>query len=255
VTDEVDPAPGNGATIRTQKKPPLFFLLPHEWGQLALRHFTLVFGDKQSVVPLAVKRVGWRLDRNSTIGELAETTVSDIRRVQPHGPYRLCGFSFTGILAYEVAGRLRSEGEGVEWLGLLDTRYSRSGHREGFQRSPMQLLRRTIQSPGAVWRDAQQTGQRGLNYLLEACKLNTLPVFDLAGAYALVSKHNCVGHDAPLTVFVTVESNEGDSPSLGWEEIHRGSIEVVHVGGDHQTMLKPPHVSVLARQMAASFPD
>jgi thioesterase domain-containing protein/acyl carrier protein len=56
-----------------------------------------------------------------TVEELAEIYLADIRQVQPTGPYQVCGFSFGGIVAFEVARRLRNIGEAVSFLGLLDT--------------------------------------------------------------------------------------------------------------------------------------
>ncbi|GAB3350938.1 amino acid adenylation domain-containing protein [Lysobacter tyrosinilyticus] len=44
-----------------------------------------------------------------------------IRARQPRGPYRLLGWSTGGLFAAAVAERLTAEGEGVEYLGLLDT--------------------------------------------------------------------------------------------------------------------------------------
>lgn len=55
-----------------------------------------------------------------TVESLAEAYLEEIRRVQPHGPYHLCGFSFGGQVAYEIARTLRGEGERVGLLGLLD---------------------------------------------------------------------------------------------------------------------------------------
>src|SRR4029077_1881736 len=50
-------------------------------------------------------------------GELLEV----LRAGQPRGPYRLAGYSFGGVLAYHLAGRLREAGEQVEFLALIDT--------------------------------------------------------------------------------------------------------------------------------------
>ena len=52
---------------------------------------------------------------------MAELYVDAIRRVQPHGPYALVGYSFGGLVAYEMARRLAAAGEAVEPVALLDT--------------------------------------------------------------------------------------------------------------------------------------
>jgi pimeloyl-ACP methyl ester carboxylesterase len=55
------------------------------------------------------------------IPRLARAYLDAIRRRQPQGPYRLLGFSFGGVVAFEVAQQLRSQGEEVELLAILDS--------------------------------------------------------------------------------------------------------------------------------------
>ncbi|HEY6250090.1 MAG TPA: amino acid adenylation domain-containing protein [Candidatus Angelobacter sp.] len=59
-----------------------------------------------------------------TIEEMAELYVDCICQVQPHGPYRVAGWSAGGTIAYEMARRLIEMGEQVGFVGLFDTVYS-----------------------------------------------------------------------------------------------------------------------------------
>ncbi|MFG2310940.1 type I polyketide synthase [Streptomyces sp. NPDC048566] len=43
-----------------------------------------------------------------------------VREVQPHGPYRLLGWSYGGFVAHAMARALREQGERVELLAMLD---------------------------------------------------------------------------------------------------------------------------------------
>ncbi|GAA3866337.1 non-ribosomal peptide synthetase [Streptomyces sedi] len=52
--------------------------------------------------------------------EMAALYVQAMRTVQPHGPYRLLGWSFGGNVAHEAAVLLRRSGEEVELLALMD---------------------------------------------------------------------------------------------------------------------------------------
>jgi thioesterase domain-containing protein/acyl carrier protein len=56
-----------------------------------------------------------------TIEEMAELYVDGIRQVQPHGPYRVAGWSAGGTIAYAMARRLIEMGGKVGFLGLLDS--------------------------------------------------------------------------------------------------------------------------------------
>jgi acetoacetyl-CoA synthetase len=52
---------------------------------------------------------------------MASTYVEVIRLVQPRGPYAIAGYSFGGLVAFEMARRLSAEGERVDTLALIDS--------------------------------------------------------------------------------------------------------------------------------------
>ncbi|SPL99593.1 unnamed protein product [[Actinomadura] parvosata subsp. kistnae] len=52
--------------------------------------------------------------------ELAEDYLRRVRAVRPEGPYLLLGHSFGGLLAYEMAARLRADGQAVGLVASLD---------------------------------------------------------------------------------------------------------------------------------------
>lgn len=52
---------------------------------------------------------------------LARAYLAAIRARQPAGPYRLLGFSFGGVVAFEIAQQLRARGETVALLAILDS--------------------------------------------------------------------------------------------------------------------------------------
>jgi amino acid adenylation domain-containing protein len=56
-----------------------------------------------------------------TIERIATRYVEAIRQVQRTGPYHLGGWSFGGLLAFEMAQQLQKEGESVALLVVLDT--------------------------------------------------------------------------------------------------------------------------------------
>jgi thioesterase domain-containing protein/acyl carrier protein len=59
--------------------------------------------------------------RNVTIQELAGEYIQSIRRVQPYGPYYLLGWSFGGLIVYEMSAQLEQQNESVIFLGLVDS--------------------------------------------------------------------------------------------------------------------------------------
>src|SRR5439155_490607 len=68
-----------------------------------------------------------------TVEELADSYLAALRKVQPHGPYALGGWSFGGFVAFEMARRLRASGEEVAQPVLLDTTALTQGRRHRHQ--------------------------------------------------------------------------------------------------------------------------
>jgi pimeloyl-ACP methyl ester carboxylesterase len=55
-----------------------------------------------------------------SIEQLAAQYLSDIRLVQPNGPYHICGFSAGGMIAFEIARQLREDGDTIGTLLLIE---------------------------------------------------------------------------------------------------------------------------------------
>ena len=58
------------------------------------------------------------LDR---IEDIAEFHLDAIRRLQPHGPYFLIGYSLGGLVSLEIARRLSQAGEAIALLAMVDS--------------------------------------------------------------------------------------------------------------------------------------
>ena len=56
----------------------------------------------------------------TSVEEIAAECVAAIRQVQPHGPYRVGGHCFGGLVAFEIAQRLDALGEEVALVAILD---------------------------------------------------------------------------------------------------------------------------------------
>ncbi|TSE01724.1 amino acid adenylation domain-containing protein [Skermania sp. ID1734] len=66
--------------------------------------------------PLVVEDVSY-----SSIEELAARYIAEIKRVQGSGPYHLLGWSLGGLIAHEMAVQLRSAGDDVALLSMMDS--------------------------------------------------------------------------------------------------------------------------------------
>jgi thioesterase domain-containing protein/acyl carrier protein len=84
---------------------------------------------------------------NLTVEALAERFIDAVRSIQPHGPYRLGGWSFGGIVAFEMAHQLLADGEEVDVLIILDS--DLPNRQKGVAPSP---LRKAIRLGGKCFR-------------------------------------------------------------------------------------------------------
>ncbi|GAA1595385.1 hypothetical protein GCM10009764_18040 [Nocardia ninae] len=100
---------------------PLFCLHPMyglAWSYAGLTQFLPADQPIYGVQSPALAEDG---DLPTSIAELAHRYVSEIRTVQPHGPYKLLGWSLGGVLAHAIATELQADGEQVALLAMMDS--------------------------------------------------------------------------------------------------------------------------------------
>ncbi|CAM3363662.1 amino acid adenylation domain-containing protein [Pseudomonas floridensis] len=108
-----------------------------------------------------------------TLEGLATRLVARIRTVQAHGPYRLAGWSFGGVLAYEVATQLLGMDENVSFLGLLDSYVPRlTDQGKARWQGPNLLERELLAHCSAYW---QTQGSQGVTPLMRLVALQEQP--------------------------------------------------------------------------------
>lgn len=101
----------------TQK--PLF--LVHEFSGLDVYFPALGKHIDPDIPVYGLPAIAWGEEQLQTMECLATRLLGILRSVQPQGPYRLAGWSFGGVLAYEIATQLIGLDEEVEFIGLIDS--------------------------------------------------------------------------------------------------------------------------------------
>jgi phthiocerol/phenolphthiocerol synthesis type-I polyketide synthase E len=102
-------------------RPPFFCMHGAGGTVLMYRDLARHLGDDQPFYGLQSQGLDGGCAPLTTVEEMAALYVSEIRRVQPHGPYFVGGYCMGGTVAFEVAQQLRREGEPVALLALFDT--------------------------------------------------------------------------------------------------------------------------------------
>ncbi|HEU4713537.1 MAG TPA: amino acid adenylation domain-containing protein [Pyrinomonadaceae bacterium] len=110
--------PSQVVTLRPNSSKRLLFLV-HPLGGEPVPYRALAHSIKS---PVRVVGLCWRPTETceTTLEEMAAIHLAQMRAVQPEGPYLLAGWSFGGVLAYEIAQQIVASGATVEFLGLID---------------------------------------------------------------------------------------------------------------------------------------
>jgi aspartate racemase len=195
-----------------------------------------------------------------------------IRRVQPHGPYRLIGYCMGGVLALEAARRLQAGGEAVELLVLIDSFHAPRGLAPPpdepaalFEAFALDLVERGGGDPREARAQLASMAERErIAFAMEwARKARVLPP-DVADADAFVpwmrtSAANAalyLGHEAApyagRVLFLRAEERGAD-PLDSWGATFQGALRVVDVPGSHASMIEPPHVDALAAAVRSAL--
>ena len=165
------------------------------------------------------------------------------RHAQP--PYRLAGYSFGGVLAFETARALLARGEAVSHLILLDPgvpwqdplRLGKAVYRafrDGGEGDGWRAVSRTV--PAALGlRDAPQT----LEDAHQAAMLRYKP--------APLAVENAV-------LIAATQNPKAAGIEPAWRDLITGGLRVEQIEADHMTLMKPPHIwpvaQIIARELA-----
>ena len=286
---EEDAARGKVSSLveiqRTGCNPPLYVL--HDLGGdvFFARHLPIYFGVDHPVYGLHAGPASGIVRGQGRLEELAAHYVEDLVASRPNGPYCLVGYSFGGFLAYEVARQLSSRGLRVGHLAIVDTGPSFRGRRsiaarlrgilhflrnirwwvqedllESRPGEMFQRLRRKVRE--VAKRLKRVTNSRGRCArgpdLEDIFDLRNLPedyVRTMDYHLRLLREYQPRPYSGPLTLyrartqrlFCLTESD------LGWGRIVSGGIEVVQIPGNHDSIVKEPHVRLLAEALRGAI--
>jgi thioesterase domain-containing protein len=173
-----------------------------------------------------------------SVRAIAERHVRTLRAVQPVGPYRLAGHSLGGVVALEMAHRLRAEGDEVELLAILDS----------FPPDPS--LAPAVLT-GDVYARAKKLaaivttgllGDRGLGHYLRFHQQGQL----------LQRRYRGAPWDGRSLV-VVARDDPGAPARERWEAHLTGEWELCRVAGDHVGILHEPDVAGVAAALSAGL--
>ncbi|WP_158702403.1 thioesterase domain-containing protein [Kitasatospora sp. MMS16-BH015] len=226
-------------------RPPLFLLHPVGGSVYFYRELSRCLPAAQPVLGFQAAGLRDGAEPLGTVEELAERYLAELRGVQPAGPYALGGAAFGGLVALEMAQRLRAEGEAVRLLALFDT-----------------------PGPGQMPPDRHGalTGAEAEALLAERMSAEGLTAVNDAYAHEILKVYRTnvralhayrpAPYQGRILYFLAQERREGIDPArpdLAWTELALGGLDTRVLPGDYGTVFGPRNAETVARVLAAEL--
>ena len=249
---------------------PLFCVHGLEGNVLFYRSLAQYLKPERPVYALQAQGLDGKQAPCTSLIEMASRYIQEIRQVQLHGPYFLAGFSFGGLVAYEIAQQLYARGEKVALLALIDTRVSIAGKSyptkswksKFFQSVKILRVKPKEEQLNNVWGRLKWylTGRFGIFYRFYLRYIKRSPV-DLQLLNVLVANHQAGKNYSPLVYlgkltlfraskqYAEVQINNELGNELGWESLAAGGLESYEIPGSHHTIMQEQNVRLLAEKL------
>nr|WP_202511474.1 non-ribosomal peptide synthetase [Streptomyces sp. SID3343] len=269
--------------IRPQgTRPPLFMVHPMGGNVLCYVGFARHLPNDQPLHALQAAGADPGTTPLRSVEDLADSYLTALRTVQPHGPYTIGGWSFGGFVAFEIARRLRAAGEQAALL-VVDTTALDQGPRaphddeallEWFFHELL-WLRDGGATPARIIPDGLRSREEKFALMARvASERGVLPagssgavIRRLFGVYRAnwqaTLAYRPPREDQDLTLIRASEplpavlsamhhaaGTRHQDPCNGWSTMTSGRIHVVRVPGDHLTIMEEPYVAHVAGTVA-----
>ncbi|WP_161625093.1 amino acid adenylation domain-containing protein [Nocardiopsis alkaliphila] len=240
-------------------RPPLFCVHPGMGMAWCYSGLVRHLGEDQPLYGLQTRAFTTPGALPDSVAEIAEEYLDRVRTVAPHGPYRLLGWSFGGLVAHEMAVRLQAVGEEVELLGLMDSYPVPPGaERTDFTQS--EVLGMMLDAPvppdlgGDLSRAAVVRELRAQDPVLAGFEEPDL--FTLVGAainHAVVMNRHTPGVFTGDTIFLRASHGRSqDSTRVeSWNAHIDGRVDVHEIDATHMGMARPEPLAAIGRLLSA----
>jgi len=272
---EAPPIPGKGNVVTLKRgghDTPLFCIHGGDGGVLYYRSLGALMPPEIPLHAIESLELGHSGSIEScSIEETAAGYIRGLRAVQPHGPYRLAGYSFGGVVALEMAFQLSRDGQAVEFVGLFDT------HNPAVPARNYTMAERLFvfwqQNSGVpVWRRLKRVCAR----LSEGIRTNRRVKAEIKAAqrsgpaepysdlrrvqvrqdnWRAMQAYQPPAYQGRITLFkASGISDKLERPAdYGWTGLASGGLDVVLVPGEHLTLFAPENIATLAQALTDSL--
>ena len=191
-----------------------------------------------------------------TIGMAARRHLRRLSEIQPHGPYRLVGHSMGGLVALQVARLLAARGEDIASVTLIDPVLPQSlvdrawgAAQEGGEDHPAVAPLPGDDRYGPPPTRRELWRRRGLAVLagvLPPSPARAEGMLELGVRTALL--HRPGPWNGRVTVCV---SHLNEASLVVWRQLLTGEVDLLTLYGEHNSLLRQPHVAQIAEAVGA----
>jgi amino acid adenylation domain-containing protein len=226
----------------------------------------------QPVYGLQAKGLNGIDEPSESVEAMSADYVAAITAVNPHGPYALAGYSFGGVIAFEMARQLLATGREVKFLGLFDTYAEQPDYHDPWLlkhfRHGLYVLKNIAykcwllrKHPKAVLGLRLQSMRRATVGKLKYSKGEQYELIN-GHSYRLGQVQEVAQRNYRLTpqlvqvhLFRCTERlyYVSDAKYLGWREFALNGVQVHDMPGNHFNLFAPPHDAVCARVLQAAL--
>lgn len=243
------------------------FLVHHVSGDItAYRDLAHYLGAGRAVYGVRAPELDGNEKPPDRIEDLASRYIRQIRALQPHGPYLIGGHSAGAHIAFEMAQQLRSGGERVALLAILEAdARTRRGRRNlidivRFQIDAVRSL--PLKQRGAYMRRAFVRFAERLGGTTSASHAKMTSNDETKNAVwrsieRAIREYRPRSYPGAVTLFRATDRRVTGTygRTLGWGRLAQGGVRVIDVPGTHSTVLRPGSEPPMAAKLRACLDE
>ncbi|WP_259070664.1 non-ribosomal peptide synthetase [Mucilaginibacter sp. X4EP1] len=256
-------------------KMPLYMVHGAGLNVLLFNTLAAYLSPDQPVYGLQAKGLNGVDDPLDRLEDIATHYISEIIKQNPSGPYALAGYSFGGIIAFEMARQLEALGKEVKMLAMFDTYAYRSPHYD----TPLVKTYKRMRffKDKVLYALRFKNGVKGLNSNAQSIRRKTIKAYwslkygkeqKQAGFFGYSNKIDKMNAHAgkyyqlkPQDIKIELFRAEkktfymDDFEYLGWTPYALKGVNIHDIPGEHNTIFKAPNDKIFANELQKCLDD
>ena len=251
-----------------EKRP--IFAIPGVGGStLCFQPLSQALGSDQPFYGLQTGGLDGRTPLLNSVKKIAEANVTALKAVQPAGPYTLLGYSYGGVIAFEMAKMLLKQKEKMASLLLLDS-ICPTLQTEDEVEQIVDLYKNLAQTIGITVTDInteklrQITGNNRVEYLYDYTKQYAFDMtkeqFTLLYSVAIANARSFRAYqptklpsNVDASLFRAMDAYQDKPEDYGWNQWLRNPVKVYAIKADHFSIVDKDPIQEVAKKMSKMY--